>query len=252
MFTGLVEELGAVRAVRRGARSCVLDIGARVVLGDLAIGDSVAVNGVCLTATSVGPTGFTADVMPETLGRSSLASARPGTPVNLERAMAAGGHFGGHIVSGHIDGTGTVAHIERDDNAVWFSVRAPRRVLALVVEKGSIAIDGTSLTVARVDDAAGTLSVSIIPHTFDATTLGRRHVGDAVNLEADLVGKYVARLLGVESLAGAPGASGPLAASGALGSLTAPSASGPGGCANSRDAPTSRLDLDLLARAGFA
>ncbi len=195
MFTGIVEELGAIRSVRRGDRSCTLEVGARVVLGDLKIGDSVAVNGVCLTATSVGPSGFSADVMHETLSRSSLASARPGTPVNLERAMAADGRFGGHIVSGHIDGTGTIVRIERDDNAVWLTMRAARDVMALIVEKGSVAVDGISLTVARTDEQAGTFSVSVIPHTFEVTALGRRRVGDVVNLENDVIGKYVARLM---------------------------------------------------------
>ena len=176
---------------------------ARGVMVGLAVGDSVAVNGVCLTATSVSACGFTADVMPETLRRSSLASAGPGTRVNLERAMAAGGRFGGHIVSGHIDATGTVADVRREGNAVWFAIRAPQHVMRLVVEKGSIAIDGISLTVAELMPRGDGFRVSVIPHTLDVTTLGVRRPGDAVNLECDVVGKYVERLLGCAD-AGAP------------------------------------------------
>ena len=184
MFTGIVEEMGVIRSIRRGARSAVLSIGAETVLSDLKLGDSVAVNGVCLTATSVDGGGFTADVMHETLRRSSLGALIPGSPVNLERAMAADGRFGGHIVSGHIDGTGTIAETRRDDNAVWYTVS---------VEKGSIAIDGISLTVATV--AADRFSVSVIPHTAAVTVLGRKGPGDIVNLETDLIGKYVEKLL---------------------------------------------------------
>lgn len=193
MFTGIVEEIGTVRAVRRGAHSSVLSIGAEAVLSDLKIGDSVAVNGVCLTATGRDGGGFTADVMHETLNRSSLGALVPGSPVNLERAMAAGGRFGGHIVSGHIDGVGAIAAVRRDDNAVWYTVQAGPGVLRYVVEKGSIAIDGVSLTVASVE--ADRFSVSLIPHTAAATVLGRKRPGDVVNLEADIIGKYVEKLL---------------------------------------------------------
>ena len=193
MFTGIVEELGTIRSVRRGARSAVLSIGAGVVLDGLHIGDSVAVNGVCLTATGVDAGGFTADVMPETLDRSSLGVLVPGSPVNLERAMAANGRFGGHIVSGHIDGTGTVQHIRRDDNALWYTVSAPPALLRYVVEKGSITIDGVSLTVAAVEDDR--FSVSLIPHTAAITLLGRKGPGDVVNLETDILAKYVEKLL---------------------------------------------------------
>lgn len=193
MFTGIVEELGAIRAVRRGAASAVLSIGAAEVLSDLKIGDSVAVNGVCLTVTSLDDGGFTADVMHETLGRSSLGALVPGSRVNLERAMPANGRFGGHIVSGHIDGVGTIANVRQDDNAVWYTVKAPANILAYVVEKGSIAIEGISLTVARVD--ATSFSVSVIPHTRGMTNLASKCIGDAVNLECDIIGKYVERLL---------------------------------------------------------
>ena len=193
MFTGIVEELGTIRSIRRGAASAVLSIGAEAVLSDLRIGDSVAVNGVCLTATGVDRSGFTADVMHETLQRSSLGALGPGSRVNLERAMAADGRFGGHIVSGHIDGTGTIAERRRDDNAVWYTVSAPPALLRYIVEKGSIAIDGISLTVASVE--ADRFSVSVIPHTAAVTLLGAKGPGDVVNLETDIIGKYVERLL---------------------------------------------------------
>lgn len=193
MFTGIVEELGTIRSIRRGAASAVLSIGAEAVLSDLRIGDSVAVNGVCLTATGVDGSGFTADVMHETLQRSSLGALGPGSRVNLERAMAADGRFGGHIVSGHIDGTGTIAERRRDDNAVWYTVSAPPALLRYIVEKGSIAIDGISLTVASVE--ADRFSVSVIPHTAAVTLLGAKGPGDVVNLETDIIGKYVERLL---------------------------------------------------------
>ena len=193
MFTGIVEEMGVLRSVRRGAHSAVLSIGAEAVLSDLKIGDSVAVNGVCLTATTVDAGGFTADVMHETLRRSSLGALAPGSPVNLERAMAANGRFGGHIVSGHIDGLGTITKTRRDDNAVWYTVQATPALLRYVVEKGSIAIDGISLTVASVE--ADRFSVSVIPHTAAVTVLGQKRPGDIVNLETDIIGKYVEKLL---------------------------------------------------------
>ena len=193
MFTGIIEELGTIRAIRRGKHSAVLSIGADAVLSDLKIGDSVAVNGVCLTAASVDGSGFTADVMHETLNRSSLGVLTSGDPVNLERAMPASGRFGGHIVSGHIDGTGQIRTVRRDDNAVWYTIGAEAKVLRYVVEKGSIAIDGISLTVASVDRE--TFSVSLIPHTAEHTILGKKRPGAIVNLEADIIGKYVEALL---------------------------------------------------------
>lgn len=193
MFTGIVEEIGVIRQIRRGAYSSVLTIGADTVLSDLKIGDSVAVNGVCLTATSLGSDSFTADVMHETLRRSSLGSLAPGSRVNLERAMAANGRFGGHIVSGHIDGTGRIASTRRDDNAVWYAVETPAPLLRYIVEKGSITIDGISLTVATVEQDR--FSVSVIPHTAQVTILGEKGPGDTVNLETDIIGKYVEKLL---------------------------------------------------------
>ena len=192
MFTGIVEEMGTVKAIRKGPHSAVVEIQAQVVLEDLHIGDSIAVNGVCLTATAFSPAGFTADVMHETLNRSALATLRPGSRVNLERAMAANGRFGGHIVSGHIDGTGTIASQKREDNAVWVKIKTPAPLLRYIVEKGSIAIDGVSLTVAAVTDTD--FSVSIIPHTGAQTILLGKKPGDPVNLECDVIGKYVEKL----------------------------------------------------------
>lgn len=193
MFTGIVEEIGTLKKIVWGAHSAVLSIQARHVLSDAAVGDSIAVNGICLTVTSLSPSGFTADVMHETLNRSSLKGAKPGMHVNLERAMAAGGHFGGHIVSGHADGTGIIREIRQDDNAVWFTISTSSKLLRYIVEKGSITIDGISLTVASVTTDG--FSVSTIPHTNAVTTLGERKAGDLVNLETDIIGKYVERLL---------------------------------------------------------
>lgn len=193
MFTGIVEEMGTIRAIRKGSHSAVLEIQAKVVLEDIHIGDSIAVNGVCLTATSFTPATFTADVMHETLNRSSLANLRPGSRVNLERAMAANGRFGGHIVAGHVDGVGTVLRTQKDDNAIWYTIGASPEVLRYVVEKGSITIDGISLTVANVE--TDSFAISAIPHTVAVTVLQDRKPGDIVNLETDIVGKYVEKLL---------------------------------------------------------
>ena len=193
MFTGLIEEVGTIRNVRRGARSCVLTIGCKKVLEGSQIGDSIAVNGVCLTVTNMGGSYYTADVMAETMNRSSLRQLSTGASVNLERAMPANGRFGGHIVSGHIDGTGTVQSIEPDDNAIWYTIAAKPNLLRYIVEKGSITIDGISLTVAYVDEHC--FKVSIIPHTQQVTALHDRGVGDIVNLECDIIGKYVEKLL---------------------------------------------------------
>ena len=193
MFTGLIEEVGTIQNVRRGARSCVLTIGCKKVLEGSQIGDSIAVNGVCLTVTNMGGSYYTADVMAETMNRSSLRQLSTGASVNLERAMPANGRFGGHIVSGHIDGTGTAQSIEPDDNAIWYTIAAKPNLLRYIVEKGSITIDGISLTVAYVDEHC--FKVSIIPHTQQVTALHDRGVGDIVNLECDIIGKYVEKLL---------------------------------------------------------
>lgn len=194
MFTGIIEEIGTVRRIERGASGARLTIGAKTVLEGTKIGDSIATNGVCLTVTSMTADSFTADVMAESLRRSGLGALQSGSPVNLERAMPADGRFGGHIVSGHIDGTGTVAALRREDNAVWVTVHAAPSLLRYIVEKGSIAIDGVSLTVAAVDTDG--FSVSIIPHTGAQTILLGKKPGDTVNLECDVIGKYVEKLLG--------------------------------------------------------
>ncbi len=197
LFTGLVEEVGTIQNIKKGQRSCILSIGCKTVLENTKIGDSIAVNGVCLTVTSLSSNGYTADVMSETMNRSSLGLLKPGASVNLERAMAADGRFGGHIVSGHIDGTGTISSIQKDDNAIWYTVDAGSSLLKYIVEKGSITIDGISLTVAYVDDSC--FKVSIIPHTQQVTALRSKGVGDLVNLECDILGKYVEKLLGFNS-----------------------------------------------------
>lgn len=193
MFTGLVEEVGTLQGLQTGPKTCILTIGCRKVLEGTEIGDSIMTNGVCLTVTSLGGTYFTADVMNETLSRSDLGDLRPGSPVNLERAMPADGRLGGHIVSGHIDGTGTILSIREDANAVWFTVGADKALLNYVVEKGSIAMDGISLTVAAVTDQS--FSVSLIPHTRAVTNLASKKVGDPLNLETDIIGKYVEKFV---------------------------------------------------------
>ena len=192
-FTGIIEEKGKVKSLSKNS----ICIEAKKVLEKTGIGDSIAVNGVCLTVTSLGDREnnfFTADVMPETFSRTNLGNLKEGSAVNLERAMAADGRFGGHIVSGHIDGRGKISRIENDGNAVLFWIEADRKIISLIVEKGSVAVDGISLTVAGL--SASSFCVSVIPHTLSQTALGLKKTGDLVNLENDMIGKYVARLLG--------------------------------------------------------
>lgn len=193
MFTGLIEEVGVIQSIVKGEKSAVLTIKASKVLKDVKLGDSICTNGVCLTVTGYSNKSFTVDVMAETMRRSNLGNLSPGSSVNLERAMAANGRFGGHIVSGHIDGTGKIVDYEKEDNAVWISIAAPDDVLRYIVEKGSITIDGVSLTIAYVDNVM--FKVSIIPHTAKETTLLKKKVGEEVNLECDVVGKYVEKFL---------------------------------------------------------
>lgn len=197
MFTGIIEEIGTLEAIRRGPHSAVLVIQADRVLEQTKVGDSIAVNGVCLTVTAYTEHCFTADVMHETLNRSALSDLRPKSKVNLERAMAADGRFGGHIVSGHVDGMGRIQEIRRDDNAHWYTITADPKLLRYIVEKGSITIDGISLTVAKV--GSSNFSVSVIPHTSAVTTLGQKKLGSLVNLETDVLAKYVEKLLGTAS-----------------------------------------------------
>lgn len=203
LFTGIVEEIGVLKQLRKGANSSVLTIQASTIFDDLSLGDSVAVNGVCLTVASLSAQSFQADIMHETRNRSSLGSLTPGTAVNLERAMPATGRFGGHMVSGHIDGVGKIKAIQKDDNAIWYTIAASEAILRYIVEKGSIALDGISLTVAKVTDKD--FSISAIPHTVKSTVLAYKTVGDCVNLENDLVGKYIEKLL--HPARGAPPAS---------------------------------------------
>lgn len=193
MFTGIIEEVGKVLRVISGAEWGQLVIEASLVLEKTRIGDSIAVNGTCLTVTSMKDRSFTADVMAETLRRTNLGGLGNGGSVNLERAMAANGRFGGHIVSGHIDGTGTISELRQEGNAVWVTIDAPSEVMRYVVEKGSIAIDGISLTVATENQTS--FQVSVIPHTGQETTLLKKKKGDIVNLETDIIGKYVQKLI---------------------------------------------------------
>lgn len=195
MFTGIIEEVGTVKEIKRSGNSSFIRIQAKKVLEDVHIGDSISVNGVCLTVTKADSGIFQADVMNETLERSSLKSLQQGSIVNLERAMSAGGRFGGHIVSGHIDGTGTITDVKKDGIAVWYTVASEPSIMRYIVEKGSIAIDGISLTVSRVTDKD--FSVSVIPHTAEQTVLSSKGKGDTVNLENDIIGKYVEKLMGI-------------------------------------------------------
>ena len=190
MFTGIIEETGTIISAGNG-KICVA---AKKVLGGTKIGDSIAVNGVCLTVTGMDSGSFTADVMNETLNRSNLGTLKKGSRINLERAMAADGRFGGHFVFGHIDGTGTILKMQNDGNAVWVYISTLPPILNLINEKGSVAIDGISLTVAKVDEKE--FAVSVIPHTGEETTLLDKKAGDIVNLENDVIGKYVQKLMG--------------------------------------------------------
>ncbi len=193
MFTGLIEETGTVCEVCRNGNASFIRIAAEKVLEGTKVGDSIAVNGVCLTVTEHDGKIFRADVMNETLSRSSLGTLKQGSKVDLERAMSAEGRFGGHIVSGHIDGTGTVSNIKQDGIAVRYTISADEKLLRYIVEKGSVTLDGISLTVAAVTDTDFT--VSVIPHTAEQTILPFKKVGDIINIETDIIGKYVEKLL---------------------------------------------------------
>lgn len=193
MFTGLIEEIGTVQSILKGPKSATIIITAKKILEDIKLGDSIATNGVCLTVTSFTPNGFEVDVMAETMRRSNLGNLTPGDKVNLERALRLGDRLGGHIVSGHIDGTGTIEDFRQEDNAIWVSIAVSPDILKYIINKGSIAVDGISLTVAYIDSRR--FKVSIIPLTKDETTLTGKNIGDKVNLEVDMIGKYVERLL---------------------------------------------------------
>jgi len=194
MFTGLIEEVGTIRSVVPAGGGARVEIAASLVLDDVEMGASIAVNGCCLTVVAWGDDWWAADAVPETLERTNLGMLTTGDPVNLERPLAANGRYGGHVVQGHVDGTGTVLNVEQLEDSSWFFTFSLSDSLApFVVEKGSIAVDGISLTVAAVTDQ--TFSIAIIPHTFSVTTMGHRMVGDTVNLEADVLAKYVERLI---------------------------------------------------------
>lgn len=193
MFTGIIEETGVVERLELRGSSGRIRIRASKVLEETRIGDSIAVNGICLTVTDLAGNSFEADVMAETVRRSSLGSLGNHDRVNLERAMRADSRFGGHIVTGHIDGCGVIRSMKREENAIWVRIVPPEGLLRGIVEKGSIAIDGISLTVAEVDENG--FAVSVIPHTGEETTLLGKKAGDPVNLETDILGKYVEKFL---------------------------------------------------------
>ena len=193
MFTGIIEEIGIIRNIVKGSRSIKLTITAKKVLENTNLGDSIAVNGVCLTVTALGKDGFTADVMPESMSKTNMGRLKPGDRVNLERALTLSSRLGGHIVSGHIDGVGDIINMEKNDNAVRVTLTSVPKVMKYIVSEGSVALDGVSLTVAHLGD--NDFTVSLIPHTAQVTTLLDKKVGDKLNIENDVVGKYVERLL---------------------------------------------------------
>lgn len=193
LFTGIVEELGVIRSMTGGS----LVIGASKVLEDVKVGDSIAVNGICLTVTAFDSAVFHADVMPETIRRTSLMNLGKGSTVNLERALTLSTRLGGHIVSGHIDGTGKIVSFTEEGNAILMKISADSNIVGHIVEKGSVALDGISLTVASVD--SGSFKVSLIPHTREVTNLGTKKPGDPINIENDIVGKYVERFMQLQN-----------------------------------------------------
>ena len=195
MFTGIIEELGVIQEIKKGSKSSKLLIKANKVLESTKVGDSICTNGVCLTVTDLKINSFEADIMAETLRRSNLEDLKVGSKVNLERALTLQSRLGGHIVSGHIDGTGEVISLVKEDNATWVTIKTTNDILRYIVLKGSITIDGISLTVAYVDDKS--FKVSIIPHTAQETTLLNKTNGDTVNLECDVISKYVEKLMGL-------------------------------------------------------
>lgn len=193
MFTGLIEEIGSVKNVNKGISSAKITIKAEKVLEDIKLGDSISTNGVCLTVTEFNNRSFSVDIMPETMRKSNLKNLKIGSKVNLERALKVGDRLGGHIVSGHIDGIGTIKSFQKEDNATWVSIEVPKEILRYIVYKGSICVDGTSLTVAYVDNKV--FKISIIPLTKEETTLLSKKVGEEVNIECDVVGKYIEKFL---------------------------------------------------------
>ena len=198
MFTGIVEEIGRIKNVQRGAKSITFCIEASKVLADTKIGDSICTNGVCLTVTDISPAAegkgwFKADVMPETISKTSMAKLQVGSKVNLERALTLNTRLGGHIVSGHVDGIGHVVRKEQDDIAIWLWIECDANLMRYIIPKGSVTLQGVSLTVAKVE--ATRFAVSLIPHTQEKTTLHASVVGDVVNIETDIIAKYVEKLM---------------------------------------------------------
>lgn len=194
MFTGLVEEIGTIRQMERtSAQALTMRIQAKTILEDICLGDSIAVNGVCVTVTQFGSGWFETDVMPETVKSTSLGTLRVGEPVNLERALAAGGRFGGHFVSGHVDCTGTILERTPRENAVYYVIKVPAAFSPFMMQKGSITVEGTSLTLFKAD--SDTFTISLIPHTAQQTILGDKKPGDVVNVEFDMIAKHICHLL---------------------------------------------------------
>lgn len=193
MFTGIVEELGTIANMQQTGEAMKLTISAETILADVNLGDSIAVNGICLTVTSFTPTSFSVDVMPETMRATSLQSLSRGSTVNLERAMSANGRFGGHFVTGHIDGTGTIIDKKRSYNAVYYKIQLPNELLRYCLQKGSVAIDGTSLTIFGIDESS--ITISLIPHTLSQSVIGTKTTGEIVNIECDMIGKYIERFI---------------------------------------------------------
>lgn len=218
MFTGIIEETGIIKKVNAASHSSSIWIKAGKIMKDLKLGDSVAVNGVCLTVAKIENKQWQADVMPETMKRSNLGLLRSGDTVNLERAMKADGRFGGHLVSGHIDGIGKIVKIKKEENAVIFEIETAQKLLNYMIEKGSIAIDGISLTITFLDQDS--FGISVIPHTLKETVLGLKNIGDTVNLENDLIGKYIEKFIRKEAV-------------------------------NKEDKPQSRLTMEFLEQSGF-
>ena len=193
MFTGIIEEIGKVDAVRRGAHSSQITLRASEVIKDIRLGDSICTNGVCLTVVAFDTHSFTVDVMPETMSKTNLGDLRQGSQVNLERALRLSDRLGGHLVSGHIDGTGRIALRRKDENAEWFRISAGKELLRYIVGKGSVAVDGISLTVVEANEDSFT--VSLIPHTQAVTTLYGKKAGDTGNIECDMIAKYLEKLM---------------------------------------------------------
>lgn len=193
MFTGIVEELGTIANMQQSGEAMKLTIHANKILSDVHLGDSIAVNGICLTVTSFTTTSFTVDAMPETMQSTSLRMLKPQCKVNLERAMAANGRFGGHFVSGHIDGIGTILNKKQHYNAVYYKIAISDELLRYCLHKGSVAVDGTSLTIFDIDESS--ITISLIPHTVSESVIGEKNAGDIVNIECDMIGKYIERFI---------------------------------------------------------